>query len=99
MAEQETVRVRRGPQDSFIAEYRLCDVWGLHYDCVTGGIGVPTNRTYLFGYVQCDAMIAGELAHSCSHGPPPHRIKVCITKTGNDKQTYARLAASVVSAR
>jgi hypothetical protein len=33
----------------------------------------------------CDGMIAGELAHSCEHGPPPHRIKVCITKKGNEK--------------
>ena len=30
-------------------------------------------------------MIAGELAHHCEHGPPPHHIKVCITKKGNEK--------------
>ena len=33
----------------------------------------------------CDGMIAGDLAHRCAHGPPPHRIKVCITKKGNEK--------------
>jgi hypothetical protein len=33
----------------------------------------------------CDGMIAGKLAHSCEHGPPPHRIKVCVTKKGNEK--------------
>jgi len=33
----------------------------------------------------CDGMIAGELSHTCRHGPPPHRVKVCITKKGNEK--------------
>jgi hypothetical protein len=43
------------------------------------------NRLYLHGYVMCDQLIAGHLAHSCQHGPAPHRIKVCITKKGNEK--------------
>jgi hypothetical protein len=34
-------------------------------------------------YVMCDGMIDGELAHSCSHGPPPHDIKVCLLKKDN----------------
>jgi hypothetical protein len=29
-------------------------------------------------------MIDGELAHSCRYGTGPHRIKICITKTGNE---------------
>jgi hypothetical protein len=33
----------------------------------------------------CDAMIGGELNHSCSHGPPPHRIKVALLKGANRK--------------
>jgi hypothetical protein len=32
-----------------------------------------------------DAAIAGALVHRCNHGPPPHRIKVCMTKSGNEK--------------
>jgi plasmid stabilization system protein ParE len=43
------------------------------------------NRYYLHGYVWCDGMISGVLAHTCRHGPPPHRIKVCVTKKGNEK--------------
>jgi hypothetical protein len=27
--------------------------------------------------------IDGEIGHSCRHGPPPHRIKVCMTKKDN----------------
>jgi hypothetical protein len=45
----------------------------------------PGQPHYLHGYVWCDGMIAGELAHSCRHGPGPHRIKVCITKIDNKK--------------
>ena len=30
-------------------------------------------------------MIVGAVAHSCRHGPPPHRIKICITKIDNKK--------------
>jgi hypothetical protein len=30
-------------------------------------------------------MNAGEPAHRWEHGPPPHRIKVCITRKGNEK--------------
>jgi hypothetical protein len=30
-------------------------------------------------------MISGELAHSCSHGPPPHSILVCVLKKDNPK--------------
>ena len=52
---------------------------------------------YLHGYVWCDAMIAGELAHTCTHGPPPHRIKVCITKKGNEKFWRAIEAVAVRS--
>lgn len=37
-------------------------------------------------------MINGELAHSCSHGPAPHQIKVFITKNINNPLLYNRLA-------
>jgi hypothetical protein len=40
---------------------------------------------HVYGYVLCDGMIDGELAHSCRHGPPPHEIKVCITKKHNEQ--------------
>jgi hypothetical protein len=33
--------------------------------------------------VWCDAMVSGELAHSCRHGAGPHQIKMCVTKKGN----------------
>ena len=79
------VWVRRQFDHHKHAAYRLADVDGWHWSDVSGGVMHRANRQYLHGYVWCDAMIAGELAHTCRHGPPPHRIKVCVTKKGNEK--------------
>jgi hypothetical protein len=79
------VWVRRQFDDHRHAAYRLGDVSGWHWSDTSGGLQHRANRYYLHAYVMCDGMIAGELAHSCEHGPPPHRIKVCITKKGNEK--------------
>ncbi len=37
----------------------------------------------IHGYVYCDQAVAGELAHSCRHGPPPHKVKVCVVARDN----------------
>lgn len=79
------VWVRRQFDDHRHAAYRLADVGGWHWSDISGGVQHRANRQYLHGYVWCDGMIAGELAHTCRHGPPPHRIKVCVTKKGNEK--------------
>jgi hypothetical protein len=79
------VWVRRQFDDRRHAAYRLADASGWHWSDISGGVMHRANRHYLHAYVWCDAMIAGELAHRCEHGPPPHRIKVCITKKGNEK--------------
>jgi hypothetical protein len=65
------------------AAYRIADVARLHWSSFSGGKIRRVNRPYLHGYVWCDAMITGVLGHSCRHGPPPHHIKVCITKIDN----------------
>ena len=79
------VWVRRQFDDRRHAAYRVADLGGLHWSNRSGGLQHRANRHYLHGYVWCDGMIAGELAHSCRHGPGPHRIKVCITKIDNKK--------------
>lgn len=79
------VWVRRQFDDHRHVAYGLADVSGWHWSDVSGGVQHRANRHYLQAYVWCDGMIAGELAHRCEHGPPPHRIKVCITKKGNEK--------------
>lgn len=72
------------------AAYRIADVTGLHWSSYSGGKRRRVNRPYLHGYVWCDAMITGVVGHSCQHGPPPHHIKVCITKIDN-KKTWSEI--------
>lgn len=79
------VWVRRQFDDHRHAAYRLADVDGWHWSNISGGVMHRANRYYLHGYVWCDGMIAGVLSHSCQHGPPPHRVKVCVTRKGNEK--------------
>ena len=77
------VRRRSNNRRSRRAAYRIADVTGLHWASRSGGKRRRATRPYLHGYVWCNAMIAGVVGHSCSHGPPPHHIKVCITKIDN----------------
>lgn len=79
------VWVRRQFDHHKHAAYRLQDVGRWHWSNFSGGVGRRANRYYLHAYVWCDGMIAGAIAHSCRHGPPPHHVKVCITKKDNEK--------------
>jgi hypothetical protein len=85
-----------------IAVYRLDDVADIRWRKFSGGLGHKANRLYLHGYVMCDQMVEGRLAHSCQHGPAPHRVKVCITRKGNEgvwEQVLGRVEAGGESAR
>lgn len=81
--EAAIVKVRRQPGDWRLAEYRLADVRRLRWDYIGGGIQ-RRSQWHAYGYAMCDGMIGGRIAHSCRHGPPPHRVKVCITKKYNE---------------
>jgi hypothetical protein len=86
MQEEAVVWVRRQFDDkSHQAAYRLGDISGWHETTVSGGRQQSANRNYWHAYVMCDAMVEGEVGHSCRHGPPPHKIKVCVVKTGNER--------------
>ena len=78
------VKVRRQWNDYRIAIFDIDKVTGLHWDNESGGVHATAPQYFVHGYVMCNAMISGELAHSCSHGEGPHRIKVCLTKKGNE---------------
>jgi hypothetical protein len=66
-----------------LADYRLSDVARLRWDYIGGGIQ-QRSAWHVYGYVMCDATLSGKIAHSRKHGPPPHRVKVCITKKYNE---------------
>jgi hypothetical protein len=83
--EQATaISVRRQWNDWAIARYKLKDISRLHWSDFSGGINATAPQLFVHGYVLCNQVIDGELSHSCRHGPPPHLIKVCITKKGNE---------------
>lgn len=95
----EYVFVRRQWNDWRVARVRASALDGLHWDTQSGGFGREGGwgnvapRPFLHAYVWCNEIV-GEFGHSCMHGPPPHRIKVCVVKKDNTKSAYARLSAT-----
>ena len=83
------ITVRRQWNDWRQARYRLSDLSDFQMDDTSGGVWAVAPRPFLHAFVWCNRMIDGELAHSCNHGPPPHRIKICIVKKDNTKEIYA----------
>lgn len=87
---KKTVLVRRHYNDHRVAEYKLEDVSKIHWDNISGGVREKSSNYSLYGYVDCQGMVGGELSHSGIHGPCPHEIKVCILK-GDNKDIYNEL--------
>ncbi len=85
------VWVRRQWNDWRLALYRVDQLENVHWDRISGGVEAVAPQPFLHGYVMCTEMLEGELGHSGVHGPCPHRIKVCITKKGNDRAVFDRL--------
>ncbi len=84
------VQIRRQWNSWMIAECRLGDLSGIHWDNFSGGVNARSPRPFIHGYVSCDKIV-GEIAHSCAHGEGPHRIKVCFVKKDNDSRVFAYL--------
>src|SRR5688572_22738749 len=78
------IQVRRQPGDWRLAAYRLSDATRMRWGYISGGIG-RRSQWHVYAYVMCDGMLSGKIAHSCKHGPPPHKVKVCVTKKYNEK--------------
>lgn len=97
MTEDSLVTVRRQWNDWRLASVKIEDIDGLHFSDMSGGVRGRSPRPFLHGYIACDAIVDGEVAHSCRHGRGPHWIKVCVVKKDNTKETYERLAAMVKS--
>jgi hypothetical protein len=87
------VRVRRRWYNRKIGTVRLLDLEGFHWaPAGRGRYGRNSARWFLHAYMLCTKIVAGAVGHSCQHGPPPHRIRVCLTKKDNGA-AYVRLAA------
>ena len=92
MTEEAYIWVRR-QWNGTAAKYHRQDFSGPHWSASAGGRGGNQPRHFVFGYVPCDAAVEGEIGHSGSHGPCPHRIKVCVVAKDNP----ASVVASVTS--
>lgn len=84
------VYIRRQWNDWRIAQVLLSQLSGLGWDTVSGGVQAPAPQPFIHGYVWCTDVI-GDIAHSCTHGPPPHSIKVCVVKKDNAPAVFRRL--------
>jgi len=87
LAESERVYIRRQHKDWRIGCVSQNEINGLHWDRVSGGVGVVSPWPFIHGYVYCDR-VRGEIGHSCIHGDGPHRIKVMLTKKDNSKPIF-----------
>jgi len=81
--QQVTVTVRRQWNDYRSATFRIDDLDDWHWDTISGGVNAVAPQPFVHAYGSCDGKIGGEIAHSGIHGPCPHRIKLCLTKTDN----------------
>ena len=88
MENKQYVWVRRQFNDYRDAKYELDAFESPHWDTMSGGVNAIALQPFIHGYVMCNEMIEGELAHSGTHGPCPHRIKVCVVKKVNDPDVY-----------
>jgi hypothetical protein len=89
----ETVVVRRHWDDWRRATVRRSSLEGLRIDRVSGGVGRVSPYAMVYGYIWCDQISDGELAHSCKHGPPPHEIKVVVVGVDNSPKLMKALKA------
>ena len=87
----EYVWVRSQWNDYRDAKVCLSDIDGIQWSTVSGGVNVGARQPFLHGYISCDAILEGDLGHSCLHGEGPHRVKVCIVKKTNNPSVFKRL--------
>ena len=87
------VWVRRQPSGT-AARYPLDTLDRPHWSTVSGGRQQRAAGAFIHGYVDCDGALEGEVGHSGSHGPCPHRIKVCVVARDNDAEVMRHLKST-----
>jgi hypothetical protein len=88
---EEFAFVRRQWNNWMKGKVRADAITDLHFDRLSGGVRTRAPREFLHGYIWCDEIVEGTVAHSCQHGTAPHYIKVCIVKKDNSQAIYAKL--------
>jgi hypothetical protein len=81
------VSVRRQWNDRKIGKVRLRDLSRFHWSQYGAGyrwrFGGVAPQPFLHAFMLCNRIVEGSVGHTCQHGPPPHKIQVCITRKDN----------------
>lgn len=88
VAATELVSVRRQWNSWEIAQVAVGEVSNPLWDLVSGGVKETSPEAFIFGYIWCDAILSGSVAHSCLHGTAPHSIKICILRKDNSPRIH-----------
>ena len=88
-ADDPLIVIRRQWNDWRKATVRLNAIDGVKWDTISGGIQAPTPQPFIHGYILPDAIVDGELAYSGRH--QYNKIKVCVVKSDNDLEIFAKL--------
>lgn len=91
--QDETVIVRRHWNDFRKAKVLRRNLAGLRMDQISGGVNTCSPHPMVYGYMYCNQILEGELAHSCAHGPGPHEIKVVVVGVDNPRKLMRELKA------
>ncbi len=90
----QTITVRRQWNDWKKGIVRFSDLRDFHVRTTSGGIGQASPYPMLYARMWCDALVGGDVSHSCRHGPGPHEILVCIVQKDNDRKLVKELKAN-----
>lgn len=85
--EKLKIKIRRNWKNYNTGTVPLEYIENMHWDFVSGGTCEKTPQPFVYGYVYC-TYVEGNIDHSCTHGPPPHSIKICIVKKDNSKEDW-----------
>ena len=88
VAATDLVSVRRQWDSWEVAQVTVGEVANPLWDLVSGGVKETAPEAFIYGYIFCDAIVSGSVAHSCLHGTAPHSIKICILRKDNPPRIF-----------
>jgi len=85
---KELVSVRRQWNSWEVAQVNVGEVNNPIWDVESGGVKATAPDALIYGYIWCDAIVSGSIAHSCLHGTAAHSIKICILRQDNSPRIF-----------
>ena len=85
ITDETIIKVRRDMTDYNVGSVYYKNLNYFKWDYVGGGVKTVHPRLFLFAGIYCTDIFEGGVAHSCQHGPCPHKILVVILKKDNEE--------------